>query len=379
MLTAKYGKRVTGGLWHASAALGFFLLACHDSSGKPAGSDGGTLSPGLTLVLDIRNTSRLGDPPFTQAVGGSVMGNGNILIADAGERAIRVISPQGKLLKTSGREGGGPGEFQNVKWARQCESDSLFVWDVMLSRVSVLTGDGGFVRHFPTPGRPGIIECAPGGHFAILMNPSDLQMPDPNGRGPHYSAPLLLANSNGDSTGMVGVVPAFEFRALGKRTNLSVSGNRIYVGTQDSAFISTYDLSGKPAEGIAAGIEGRKTTQAAYERAADHIASPLTVASERKAYRDMLLKIPMPEYLAPYFELLPAAGGGVWVQTSAPGEGKTVLSRFSESGAAMGVLEIPRELQVFEIGRAHLLGAYEDPDGSQHVVLYSLPGSERPT
>lgn len=375
MLTSRSTIRFAPGSWLPPVVLALTLLACHKSDRVPTAKTGSADSAGPRLVLDIANTSLIGSPPFVQAVAGSVMRNGNILIADAGERAVRVLSGKGKLLKTSGREGGGPGEFQNVKWARQCETDSLFVWDLMLSRVSVLNGEGQYVRQFQTMGRPGIIECSAGGHFAILMNPADLRMPDPNGKGPHYTAPLFLANANGDSTGMVGVVPVFEFQALGKRTRLAVSGNRIYVGTQDSAFIQTYDLSGKPAPGIAAGIAGRKATPAAYERAADQMASPLTVASEREAYRDLLLKIPMPKYLAPYFELVPAVGGGIWVQTSTPSEGKTVLSRVTESGVSAEMLEFPQELQVFEIGKAHLLGAYEDSDGSQHVVLYRIPES----
>ncbi|NBC00502.1 MAG: hypothetical protein GVY15_06545 [Bacteroidetes bacterium] len=62
--------------------------------------------------------------------------DGNIYVADAGYRDIRVFSPDGELLHTIGGFGEGPGEFRSADILALGAQDSLFVYDRTLRRLS---------------------------------------------------------------------------------------------------------------------------------------------------------------------------------------------------------------------------------------------------
>lgn len=57
-------------------------------------------------------------------------------------------SPQGRLLGTSGKRGQGPGEFISITSIHVAAGDSILVHDARLQRVTVLSPEGRYVRHF---------------------------------------------------------------------------------------------------------------------------------------------------------------------------------------------------------------------------------------
>jgi len=118
------------------------------------------------------------------------------------------------------------------------------------------------------------------------------------------------------------------------------------------------------------GVAGRKTTPESYEHAIGLLARQLVVTSEREAYRQSMLKIPMPDHLPPYFELFADTAGTLWAQTSVPGDGTTEFARTTADGRSLPTIRIPKEIRVFEVGTDYLLGAFEDDSDTPHVVLY---------
>ena len=67
---------------------------------------------------------------------------GNLYILDSGNCRIQKLDPEGKFIKTIGRKGQGPGEFQAASSMDIDEQNNLFVFDVRSWRIEVLSSEG---------------------------------------------------------------------------------------------------------------------------------------------------------------------------------------------------------------------------------------------
>jgi len=72
--------------------------------------------------------------------------SGNIYTLDPKEVKIRVFDSKGKLLRTCGRMGQGPGEFRGPGWMKIMPDSVLVVYDVLSRRFTCLTLDGKFLK-----------------------------------------------------------------------------------------------------------------------------------------------------------------------------------------------------------------------------------------
>jgi len=67
---------------------------------------------------------------------------GNIYILDSGNNRIQKLDPQGKFIKTIGRKGQGPGEFQGPNSMDMDRQDNLFVFSFLRRRIEVFSSEG---------------------------------------------------------------------------------------------------------------------------------------------------------------------------------------------------------------------------------------------
>lgn len=118
-------------------------------------------APTVTLALpkqptgDFRLTERLtigsmdGEhDAFGRIMDVAIDGRGRILIADDLQHAVLVFDHEGQFLRSLGRQGDGPGEFQ-APWRIAVDpQDSIFVWDTQLARMSIFSPTLAFVRSF---------------------------------------------------------------------------------------------------------------------------------------------------------------------------------------------------------------------------------------
>jgi hypothetical protein len=325
-------------------------------------------------LLDIAGSTPSAGFVFALAAGATRLSNGVIVIADGIEDALLFFDPSGRPIRTVGRSGRGPGEFTQISWLGQCGPDSVVVWDRMLGRHTVIDSAGTVIRQYqPADPHPAVVACSRTGTFAALGTPDMPAVATQTGQSPHYGAEMSLLDGSGAIVRRLGLVPVGESRPLGKLTQIAVSADRLYVGTQDSAFLDVLSLEGHRLATLPVGMPGRRVTLRHYERAADALVAFYPVADERKAMRDWVLKIPMPEYLPPYGPLFVAPEGTLWVQVSFPGDSATVLHAISGDGSRLAEVRLPREVRVFEIGRDYILGAYEEEEtGEPHVAMYRL-------
>jgi hypothetical protein len=71
---------------------------------------------------------------------------GNLYILDSGNNRIQKLNSEGKFIKTIGRKGQGPGEFQGARSMDIDEQNNLLVFDVRSWRIEVLSSEGKSLR-----------------------------------------------------------------------------------------------------------------------------------------------------------------------------------------------------------------------------------------
>ena len=96
---------------------------------------------------------------------------GNIYFCDYKANNIKKFNQGVKFLKTIGRKGQGPGDF-NMPFLLAVTADRLFVWDMGNRRLCSLTLDGDFIKSMPiqfSQGMPTKMEALPDGNILIGM------------------------------------------------------------------------------------------------------------------------------------------------------------------------------------------------------------------
>lgn len=157
----------------ALRALGFVLVAalgaCRDSA-RSIDAVVTSDSSGIALVsnnLTRRDAACTVDPAPTLSIGtddgedeavlhrvfgATRLTDGTVVLVNGGSHQIRFYGQDGKLLRSAGREGRGPGEFSDAFYIHWLPGDTLYVGDYRPFQFLVFGPDGKWVRTVrPTP------------------------------------------------------------------------------------------------------------------------------------------------------------------------------------------------------------------------------------
>src|SRR5687768_6626207 len=100
-------------------------------------------------VIDIGSQSADLNQEFSGFVIPVLLSDGRIVVANGGTSELRFFGPDGKWIKSVGRRGAGPGEFESLGWLDVGAGDTLRTYDWDLRRLSVFSPAGDFVRPCP--------------------------------------------------------------------------------------------------------------------------------------------------------------------------------------------------------------------------------------
>jgi hypothetical protein len=336
--------------------------------------------------LTIGSRDAPGPELFGSVVGAFRLGSGNIVVADRKNLELRYFSPTGKYLRTSGRKGGGPGEFQHLSIFLGCAGDSAFVYDVALQRMSVFDPDGIYVRavrvlDWSSNGyAPYDISCGRAGTIA-LVNRSDRSAELPKAEGPlRHDVEITLIGRN-DSSVSLGKFPASEmyFRApaagprhLGRRTTVAVGSSSAYVGTGDTYEVAKFSLRGERVGTI-------RESHAPVLATPAHVAAYVTEYMSRNpgrseaSVRRYFGELEWPEVLPAYARLMVDRSDNLWIeQFPIPGKETRDWIVYGSSGQQVAVIALPRDFRVLEAGPDYVLGVWRDEFDVEYVRVYSL-------
>jgi hypothetical protein len=339
--------------------------------------------------VDAAPTTRIGlsdgDPRylFSRVAGAVRMANGTIVVGDGISNEIRFFDASGGFVRSVGRTGQGPGEFEYLRGLSRCGGDSLLAFDLSW-QTKVYEPGGELVREMrwtePDRDRPPYrLTCSPGGAFAIAgWGEQTLQR-----QIGFYAAtsPVWILDGEGGvraelgefvSSERIGSEGGSRPHPFGRSTLIAGGPDRIYVGPSEGLEILVYGFDGELRailRGPQPDLEIRATHLARYRQERLDAAPP----ERRQAIARDVDEMPSAPAFPAYDRMEVDSDGNLWVRRfRKPGEAGPVWVIFDARGVLLGELTTPEGLEVTEIGSDHVLGVHEDELGVERIQLHGL-------
>ena len=322
-----------------------------------------------------------------QANDATILTDGRIVIANTGSYEIRVFDAAGVHLTTWGREGEGPGEFTGLSGVEPWPGDSVVAWNNSTWVISVFDAEGVLGRSFTLDSEAGALEPR-----AVLKDGSILGRTGEvvGGECRRSRETYELRRGEGASPVGFGTHPGQEF-SVGLVEGIAVRGllpfgrspweaqwgGRVILTTDDNYEIRAYD----PSTGALARIVRREYEDRAPTR--EEIEEALEDALKRAGLIGKFLErasrncgsLPVVERFPAFGKLLTDPLDHLWVrEATLPGMDRPapLWTVFDPEGQALGFIETPDGLTVYEIGADYLLGRATDEMGVESVQVWGL-------
>ncbi len=297
----------------------------------------------------------------------------------------------GRLVATAGREGEGPGDFIFVDWIGDCGSDTIFVSDVGVNRVSVFSLDLDLMRTVTWDyERIRSFQCVGPTTFAGVVRNAD---PPPSaGREiemGHYRATLDLAlfepdgslrrvieqRLPGEDRWRFARADGLGYSILplvwGRRPLIDTHPGGFVLGTGDKWSLVRYDMEGNLFDTLAVDedripVSGFHVDE--YRRR--RIAAVRAANGDHDGIRRTLAEYPFPSHFPAYWDVV-ASDGFTWVrQYTAPyPEPRNHWKVFGPDGALAATADLPGGFVLKWVGETHAAGVAMDELDTQRVEL----------
>lgn len=352
-------------------------------SSTPVAVVGAAISPGHELFRVVDATK---------------LPDGRLIVLNSGTNEIRVFDSSGELIDRFGREGEGPGEYQQLRAIRGDGSGGFWVHDSRAGRVTHLDENFEVIdtrrvgydlgAGIPVPGRfrpfeDGAIPLARG---VLTMMQSHARKP-----GLHHDSVSLSVHRDGalrevarltrgqtfgvrvGTSGITRPIPFGETAVYG-------SGPRSFViGTSHSRRFQVLDAQGEVIKTLQARGEIRGVTSRDWAlfqedlRAQYQSALRLRgVSIEREPVIETFLAETPRGRDFPLFDAATIDGlGRVWVREYSLGDPVRRWQILGEAGV-VAVLDVPAQWEVLEFGRAHVVVLLKDEFDVESVGVYEI-------
>lgn len=388
-----------------------------------AGCGGGTPTPpvvrdsaGVTVIENFEpqwgraDTWRLADTPLvnisgaeadslhkiSRPVGSLRLEDGTIVVANAGTQELRWFEPTGRYLLSVGSRGEGSTHFAALEWLGTTRSGEVAAFDFGRLQLSLFDPAGNFeqstsliVTFQAEPGSvrgvfadSSLVVIRDVRHWARSMT-QEASATEGLVRGP---ARVSRYSANGEYLHEIGTFRGAERiftkgssrmvrvsgRPFGRAAVFAVSDDRVYVGTQDTYQIESYDMQGRLTAIVRVVREPRPVTAEIIER---YVRGRLSGVHEReRAQRErQLAALPYPDTMPAYGAILVDSEENLWVAEYVPfGDETPTWTVFDSDHRMLGRVETPQGLAIHQIGTDFVIGSYRDEEDAYHIRVYLL-------
>lgn len=382
------------------ARVGAAPAAARDSAGirivaseAPAWREGEGWRLSAEPVLRIGELDGPAEYQFSRVVGAVRRADGGIVVGDAGLHSLRFYDAGGRFLRSSGRQGAGPGEFEEMGSLHLLPGDSLLVFDWRLRRVSTFAPDGALASSASFPELPGAVFPVPQlvGRFpdrSLLIAVGHSFGPGAVADGVRRdSTDYLRYAAGGGLLDTVAVLPSgesfvrggvgrFGFTTapllFGKNAVHGLAGGRVVVGSNQAYELAVYTPDGSLERLVRRKQEARPVTRADHEAV---VASSLEGMDRewRERMEAVYAAMPRPATRPFYSALVVGAGGTLWVRDFAVApETASTWTVFDADGRMLGGVAMPARFRPTHIGDDRVLGVVQDELGVESVMLFAL-------
>lgn len=361
--------------------------ACGSNSG-----DRGSLA--ARSLSDIRpercEVTRLASSPtdaeFSRIAALDLDSRGHIYVADQGRASVVVLGPDGRLLRSIGRRGEGPGEFDYIRNVQVLPGDSLLVFDGGLYRTSIF-GPGmdrpsRTINHAEdaslTP--PNWVEKIPGRPALFAVHREAFSPDEPPSRDYTRKQAVRVLDSRGglvrDSVLVLpapndvliarrqGSVAAAPF-SFGRPSLLRLGPDgRIYYGQGDSLAIRVFSP------------EGKEVAKFALDHAAPEVtSSDLHAELEQFAGNQMIqdaMREQAPDRWPVFNRFVVDDRSRIWVGLATPSGEPTNWLVFDGRGEVVCSAPLPKNIELKRIQDGRAYGVEVDDLDVPRVVVYQV-------
>ncbi len=361
------------------------------------------VQPAIAQEWIPREQLRLGslDEPstsFGRITTAAIDATNRIYVVDALAQNARVFSPGGRLERTIGRRGKGPGEFEGVS-RLGFTNDRLWVSDGALNRVVFFTLDGrpdstSVLRFVPPPGFGGSAPAAVtrDGNFIFVPAVDAARMV----AGRRLQLPVLRMRAAGmlDTLYSVEIAnvgisvetprgPVIASRPLVDRPQqgIEVNGNLFAIadagpvtrGSSPRVRLTTRDGNGTILGQRDVPYEPQPVARAWRDSVVNRFA--MVAAPDPQGQQLMRSRFAdafdIPATFPPVERVLMGSDRTVWVKLAGPGSTATWLI-FDDRARPLGRVNFPRGLNLVYARRSDVLGVGTGPDDEPIIIRYTL-------
>jgi hypothetical protein len=342
---------------------------------QPALSIGSLDGPAETQLGRVTGVVRLRD--------------GTIVVADDAAPALRFFDRDGRHLRSVGRRGSGPGEFEQIGGLWRFAGDSLAVWDLRQSRLSIFSPAGELVRTaLPRPGPPGAFAPMHGvfsdGSFVLGSGMNMGEIFAGGSRRFRDTVVLVRYGAEGRALDTIGRFPGDERDAevagtgfslnpvpFGRRTFIAVSGRHGYVVAGD-AQVAVLEPGGRRSSILRQRSAPSPVTPediSAFRQGTLAAASP----GDRPGVETRLRSLRYPETKAPFAGLEVDDHDRAWLRVQDVPDGRA--SRWmvlSPTGELLARVELPPGFVLHQVDEDGVLGVSRGASDEPYVQFYPL-------
>jgi len=320
------------------------------------------------------------------------LAGGEILVVNSGTAEVRIYDDAtGELVRSFGRSGSGPGEFQGPDWVA-VRGDTVFVFDPFQ--------DNGRLSAFDTPGR--FISSSRIALDGPVVFPDDMLddgmligTRSEGSIGPgevgyvKYTRATIRFPRDGTRVDTIAVTASGEsFRErmgngiaqwgipFGTAPQLAHHGDRILLGNGDGFIVDVFDVDGRHLRSIRIDQPETRVTDAMVSRWIEHqLSNPFYEQNPDAAARTRrrLEATPAAATQPAYDRLIADDAGRVWVRVYArPWDSTSTWNVLDADGRWLEQVRLPGDLDVVEIGADYVLGTATDDLGVEYVRLHRI-------